>query len=87
LRAATLFHTDQRTIVNRRYEGLLLAAGWNFALGLEPYSGTDAFPKFEQDVLSILQAYDAAYEASMYIPPTAAGTSLTSGNVTDPGAS
>lgn len=67
--AATLFHIDQRTIVNRRYEGMLLEAGWNFALGLNPYTGNDAFSKFEQHVLSILRAYDTAYETSIYVPP------------------
>jgi hypothetical protein len=67
--AATLFHTDQRTIVNRRYEGILLAAGWDFAQGLGPYAGADAFEKFAEHVRNILEAYDTAYETSIYVPP------------------
>jgi hypothetical protein len=67
--AATLFHTDQRTVVNRRYEGILLAAGWSFAQRLAPYGGDDAFEKFAEDVKSILEAYDTAYETSIYVPP------------------
>jgi len=69
--AATLFHTDQRTIVNRRYEGMLLAAGWGFAQRLAPYDDdADAFEKFMEDVENMLDAYDIAYETSIYVPPT-----------------
>jgi hypothetical protein len=67
--AAALFRTDQRTIVNRQYEGMLMAAGWDFALSVAPYGGTDAFGKFEKRVSNILRAYDLAYEASIYVPP------------------
>jgi hypothetical protein len=68
--AATLFHTDQRTIVNRRYEGMPLAAGWGFAQRLAPYADDDdAFEKFMEDVENILEAYDTAYETSIYVPP------------------
>ena len=67
--AATLFHTDQRTIVNRRYEGMLLAAGWDFAQGVAPYTGADAFQRFAEHVKNILEAYDTAYETSIYVPP------------------
>jgi hypothetical protein len=70
--AVTLFHTDQRTIVNRRYQGMLLSTGWSFALGLDPYNGDDAFESFARDVTSILEVYDTAYETSIYVPPTVA---------------
>jgi Protein of unknown function (DUF4231) len=67
--AATLFHTDQRTVVNRRYEGMLLAEGWDFVLGVNPYAGVDGFEKFKKRVNNILEAYDTAYETSIYVSP------------------
>jgi uncharacterized protein DUF4231 len=69
--AVTLFHTDQRIIINRRYEGILLSTAWSFALALSPYNGTDdaAFKRFARHVTSVLEAYDDAYETSIYIPP------------------
>lgn len=69
--AVTLFHTDQRIIINRRYEGILLSTAWSFALGLSPYNGADdaAFKRFARHVTSVLEAYDDAYETSIYIPP------------------
>ena len=74
--APSIFSTELRVIINRRYIGRLLTQGWIFALAAtEPGDAgtikTDAvinsdFETFRKAVEKLLADYDAAYERGVY---------------------
>jgi hypothetical protein len=74
--APSIFSTELRVLINRRYIGRLLTQGWIFALAAtEPGDAgtikTDAvinsdFETFRNAVEELLADYDADYEKSVY---------------------
>lgn len=74
--APSIFSTEGRVVINRRYVGLLLTEGWIFALAIERLhdAGTDrsatdisaAFETFRAAVEKRLGDYDTDYEKSIY---------------------
>jgi hypothetical protein len=66
--APSIFSTELRVVINRRYVRQLLTEGWTFALAV---TGPDvvvssAFASFRAAVEHVLTDYDDAYEKSVY---------------------
>jgi hypothetical protein len=74
--APSIFRTELRVIINRRYIGRLLTQGWIFALAatgtgeastttVDPDINSD-FDTFRKEVERLLARYDADYERNVY---------------------
>jgi hypothetical protein len=62
--ASAIFRVDQRVVTNRKAEAALLAAGWRFATGSDPYAAKPSaatFPLFLTTIQDLLATYNTEY--------------------------